>query len=640
MTHDALNPNKFGCMSVRVRVLSAALAFFLCSFAGISVSAQTTEFVYQGQLQNASAPATGSYDFVFSLYDAPASGLPLGTLTKSNVAVANGIFSVNLDFGPSFPGAGRFLEIVIRQSGGGPFTVLSPRQPVSSAPYAIKSLSADAATNSALLGGVGANQYLQINGNGSGLTNLNAGNITTGTLSNARLGQVSTANIADLAVTDAKIAAMTASKLSGVVAIANGGTGLTTPGSTGNYLRSNGMGWATTTIQAGDLPDLGGAYIKNGSTVQTASLNISGNATAGGTLSGNIVNSAAQQYNVNGVRFLYGPLVNTFLGKEAGNLSTSGNENSFVGWLAGNGTTSGTGNSFFGVAAGLGNTTGSVNTLVGRNAGVTSSNLINATALGAFARVSQSDSLVLGNNANVGIGISNPVTKLHVVGNIAKATPATVRSFLVSTNDPYTGPGNPASPFALDIRLVGAANLADRAAFLQTTDIDTMDGGNILLQPQGGRVGIGTTNPSDTLSVNGTASKTGGGSWATFSDERLKNINGRFTPGLAAVMRLQPVRYRYKAGNALDIKADGEYVGFSAQAVEKVIPEAVTKNEQGYRMVNNDPIMWAMLNAVKEQEVLIEKQNALNKKQGSEIEALKALVCLSHRTAAPCRAKK
>jgi len=62
------------------------------------------------------------------------------------------------------------------------------------------------ATNSTQLGGVDASQYLQANGNGSGLTNLNASAITTGTLANARLGQIPTANIADNAVTAPKIA--------------------------------------------------------------------------------------------------------------------------------------------------------------------------------------------------------------------------------------------------------------------------------------------------------------------------------------------------------------------------------------------------------------------------------------------------
>src|SRR5262249_59337308 len=35
-----------------------------------------------------------------------------------------------------------------------------------------------------------------------------------------------------------------------------------------------------------------------------------------------------------------------------------------------------------------------------------------------------------------------------------------------------------------------------------------------------GQLGIGTNAPTDLLSVNGNASKVGGGSWSVFSDER------------------------------------------------------------------------------------------------------------------------
>lgn len=124
------------------------------------------------------------------------------------------------------------------------------------------------------------------------------------------------------------------------------------------------------------------------------------------------------------------------------------------------------------------------------------------------------------------------------------------------------------------------------------------------------RVGIGTAAPDQKLSVNGDASKTGGGSWLAFSDERLKNIKGRFTSGLSAVMQLQPLRYEYRHNNALGLTSDGEHVGFGAQALQKVIPEAVTKTESGYLMVNNDPIIWTMLNAIKEQQKEIEQLKA------------------------------
>ena len=117
-----------------------------------------------------------------------------------------------------------------------------------------------------------------------------------------------------------------------------------------------------------------------------------------------------------------------------------------------------------------------------------------------------------------------------------------------------------------------------------------------------GNVGIATAAPTATLSVNGTANKPGGGSWDVFSDERLKNIKGRFNSGLKAVMQLQPIRYEYKPDNALGLNSKGDHIGFGAHALQSIIPEAVTKNENGYLQVNNDPILWTMLNAIKEQQ--------------------------------------
>jgi hypothetical protein len=122
-----------------------------------------------------------------------------------------------------------------------------------------------------------------------------------------------------------------------------------------------------------------------------------------------------------------------------------------------------------------------------------------------------------------------------------------------------------------------------------------------------GQVGIGTATPTLALSVSGDANKSvGGGSWQFFSDERLKNIKGRFTSGLKAVMQLQPLRYHYKSDNALGLQSSIEQIGFGAQALQKVIPEAVTTSSTGYLQVNNDPIIWTMLNAIKEQQKEIE----------------------------------
>ena len=111
-------------------------------------------------------------------------------------------------------------------------------------------------------------------------------------------------------------------------------------------------------------------YIQNTTTQQTpANFNISGNGTAGGTLSGNTVN-ATTQYNIGGSRVLsVAGTNNTFTGINAGAANMSGQGNAFFGTNAGAANTSGNFNAVFGSFAGIFNTTGIRNAFFGTNSG-------------------------------------------------------------------------------------------------------------------------------------------------------------------------------------------------------------------------------------------------------------------------------
>jgi hypothetical protein len=123
----------------KLRVWALSLLFLLSL--PVAGSGQTTVFTYQGRLNDGAAPGTANYDFTFDLYDAAAAGSHVGsTVQKLNVPITNGLFTVTLDFGNQFPGAARFLELGVRHAGVGGFTTLSPRQPITSVPYAIQAL--------------------------------------------------------------------------------------------------------------------------------------------------------------------------------------------------------------------------------------------------------------------------------------------------------------------------------------------------------------------------------------------------------------------------------------------------------------------------------------------------------------------
>ncbi len=102
-----------------------------------------TAFTYQGQLKNNGAPANGSFDFQFILYNAAVGGSQVGPIvTKSAVAVANGLFTVRLDFGNVFSNSQLFLDISVRPAGGSSYTPLTPRQELTPAPLAQYALNA------------------------------------------------------------------------------------------------------------------------------------------------------------------------------------------------------------------------------------------------------------------------------------------------------------------------------------------------------------------------------------------------------------------------------------------------------------------------------------------------------------------
>lgn len=114
-------------------------------------------------------------------------------------------------------------------------------------------------------------------------------------------------------------------------------------------------------------------------------------------------------------------------------------------------------------------------------------------------------------------------------------------------------------------------------------------------------VGIGTTAPTQALHVVGNAYKTEGGtSWATSSDLRLKNLTGFYTKGLNEIAALQPMKYIYKKDNPRQLNSETEQIGFVAQEVQKIFPEAVSESEDGYLDFNIHPINVAMVNAIKE----------------------------------------
>jgi hypothetical protein len=326
---------------------------------------QSTEFTYQGTLKDGAMPANGNYDIEFALFDDAAAGIQVGTTqTRTNVTVAGGVFGVLLDFGDQFPGAPRFIEIRVRVAGGASYTALVPRQPLSSAPYAIKSKGADtaaSATNALQLGGVPANQYLTTaNAQTSFISNWNVPAIPQ--TANFAISGNGYANIftASTQFNIGNQRAFIAASLEGntIVGRSAGPAVLT---GFGNSIFGNGAGGPA---MNGSFNSYFGASAGNAGT--TASHNaffgyFSGDSNTTGT-NNSFFGSRSGRLNVDGTG-------NSFFGHEAGQANTSGDTNSFFGHAAGKANTTGQNNSFFGASAGWANTTGSYNSFFGFIAG-------------------------------------------------------------------------------------------------------------------------------------------------------------------------------------------------------------------------------------------------------------------------------
>jgi len=203
MKHPKLehrNPNQACSSQAETRRLAdVGFCSLLCAIC-FSATAQPTAFTYQGRLNDGPNPANGVYDLLVVDYDAPTGGYSTTFNLVTNIGVTNGLFTVQFDLTAlTFPGADRWLELGVRTNGGGAFTFLSPRQRVTSAPYAIRAASAATADTAVAVPAANVTGTLAFSqlpaailtnnqgsislagtftgtftGNGAGLTNLNA----------------------------------------------------------------------------------------------------------------------------------------------------------------------------------------------------------------------------------------------------------------------------------------------------------------------------------------------------------------------------------------------------------------------------------------------------------------------------------
>ena len=297
--------------------------------------------------------------------------------------------------------------------------MLSPRQPITSSPYAVQTIrdaTASVADNAVQLGGINASQYVRT---------------------------------ADPRLSDSR------TPTAGSASYIQNQNSVSQPG---NFTIS---GQGTANVLQATQFNIGGIRV-------LGTLSISGGNISAGPFAGDPANASGNSYfgsnaglgNVTGINnSFFGSFAglssnnnwNSFFGAKAG-LSSNGTFNSFFGGSAGQNNSTGNNNSFFGLSAAFSNTVGSNNTIIGANADVIQPNLSFATALGSGAVVSTSNTVALGRSSdtvqvpgglgvagigafssNVGIGFSSPGARLSVVASGATEITGAAQSSVFRT---------------------------------------------------------------------------------------------------------------------------------------------------------------------------------------------------------------
>jgi trimeric autotransporter adhesin len=444
--------------------------------------AQGTAFTYQGRLNDGANLANGSYDLRFALFDAITVGTQQGSLTtNSATAVSNGLFTVTLDFGNQFAGASRWLEIGVRTNGAGNFFTLTPRQPLTPAPYAITA-------GNVIAGGLTSGSY------GNAVSFNNASNSFSGSFSG------NGANVTN-------VNAATLGGLSATSFWKTSGNGDTTPGA--NFLGTTDN--QPLEIRTGNQrslriePNTNGAppNMIGGSSINFVATGVYGATIAGGgTTNFGFANSVAAAFGTIG-------------GGNNNSIQTNSNESTIAGGAGNEIMTNSSdstigGGSFNSISAIYATIPGGFNNLAYGKYSFAAGTHAQALHQGAFVWADSvsatfvstaNDQFLIRATGGVGIGTAAPETALHIAG----ANGITLGQSANSGG--YT---------ALRLDLSAVKN---GYAELQAISQGGSSYGNLILQANGGRVGIAKNDPATALDVNGTVSAT---SFNTTSDRNLK----------------------------------------------------------------------------------------------------------------------
>ena len=526
------------------QVLAALVA---ASAVAMDASAQTA-FSYQGSLSTAGTVVTGAADLRFRLYSAKSGGQQIGSeLFKGSAAVDRGVFSVDLDFGAAafYPGASRWLEVDVRFPAGlGSYATISPRTPVNPVPLA----QGIAGIESTRAGTQAADQ-----------------NQWDGYWSGALTQRIDFAPTWE-SFTAGKTGALTRVELDGYATF-SGPQPMTVRIRAGVGTQGPVLGSATISVppgQAGLVPALS---FPNVSVVAGSKYTIE---PVGGAIfliysSGDIAGAAAGPTPTNRFVFL------TYVTPEATIAAKSSKAT-------------------FADAAGTVDWSGIAN--------------VPSNVSGSYPAWGPATGGINYSGGSVGIGNSQPQSRLHISGDVRMDTNYTL----------WFGSTTEADPVSL--RRYQYQGQPDQSVLELTLGNDPISSGNT------NDAFIITANNVTEFQFNtqsgGQALKAGGGSWGVLSDARAKHDINPLAGALERLLHLRGKTYFYNDAKAAGA-ATGMRTGFVAQEVEPFFPEWIGQSN-GMKTLNITGFEALTVEALRD--LRIEKDAQIDA-QKREIEALK-----------------
>jgi uncharacterized protein YneR len=291
---------------------------------------------------------------------------------------------------------------------------------------------------------------------------------------------------------------------------------------------------------------------------------------------------------------------NVFVGYQSGNENTIGYKNVFMGFRAGMSNLSAEHNIFIGTESGILNQTGRYNTYVGSQTGAFCNGNAN-TFVGFSAGVATEAgeyNTAVGTNSGTSIGDGTRNAFFGWASGNANSGSGNV--FLgASAGSSNLGSGNVLIGFN--------ANVAGSYKFMIKNRYGQTDAPPLLFgefNNQRLAVNRATTNADYTFYVEGASGGTS--AWANLSDINKKKNIETISGALDKVTRLRGVTFEWKDDQNYE---KGRRMGFIAQEAELLIPEVVNPSEEGYSM-QYAPITALLVEAIKEQQHIIENQNS------------------------------